>query len=99
MTMKVLLEVQLKDDALDTYYAGIHATLQQTRARVGLVRAEVLIDDSDPTSVVVVETWESAADHDAYLAWRATPEGAPTQLATAVAAPPITRTFIERNDL
>lgn len=99
MSMKVLLEVQLKPDGLDESYQGVHETLAETRTKPGMISAEVLVDETDPTRVVVVETWETAKDHDDYLAWRATPEGAPLKLAAAIAAAPITRAFIERGDL
>lgn len=93
MTQKILLEVQLKSDDLDAGHAAVHETLEQTRAFAGAISLEVLVDDTDPTRLVVIETWETAADHDAYIAWRATPEGAPRALGAVVDDPPITRTF------
>ncbi len=42
--------------------------------------------------MVVVESWTTAEDHDTYVAWRATPEGAPA-MAPFLAATPVTRTF------
>ena len=53
----------------------------------------MLVDDSDPTRMVVLERWATSADHDAYVAWRATPEGAAEALGAVLAAPPVTRTF------
>lgn len=92
MATTVLLDVQLKPDSLDAAYAAVHETLEQTRAFTGAIGLEVLIDSADRTSLVVVETWESDAAHDAYVAWRATPEGA-SALAAYVAAAPVARVF------
>ena len=93
MPMKVLLEFHVKTDDLAASYAGIHETLIDTRAFAGNLDVEVLIDDADPGRVILVETWEESADHDAYLAWRATPEGAANALIAVVDAPLVTRTF------
>jgi quinol monooxygenase YgiN len=92
MATTVLLDVQLKPDSLDEAYAAVHETLEQTRAFTGAISLEVLIDNTDPTRLVVVETWESDAAHDAYVAWRATPEGA-AALGPFAAAAPVTRVF------
>lgn len=99
MTIKVLLEATAKSDLLEDSYAGIHATLEQTRAFPGAVSLEVLIDDADPAKVVVIETWESVEAHDAYVAWRATREGAPRALIAVLAGPPSTRVFTEATEL
>jgi quinol monooxygenase YgiN len=99
MAIKVLLDVQVKADDLEAAKAGIHDTLVQTRDFPGAISLEVLIDDADPARFVVIETWESAEAHDAYTAWRATPEGAPTKLAAVLAAAPVTRTFTEATEI
>lgn len=93
MTMTVFLEVQIRDDvAADTVEAAIRETLAQTAARQGNESLEVLVDDEDPARMVVVESWTTPEDHDTYVAWRATPEGAPA-MAPFLAATPVTRTF------
>jgi len=94
MSMTVLLEVQLRSDVSpEDTEAAIRETLAQTRAFTGNESLEVLVDDADATRVVVVERWTTAADHDAYVAWRGTPEGAASALGAVIAAPPVTRTF------
>ncbi|WP_420367947.1 putative quinol monooxygenase [Curtobacterium sp. L1-20] len=93
MSMTVLLEVQLRADLpTETVEAAIRETLAQTADFPGNESLEVIVDDADATRVVVVERWASSADHDAYVAWRATPEGA-AALGDVVAGPPVTRTF------
>jgi quinol monooxygenase YgiN len=93
MAITVLLDVQLKPDSLDEAYAGVHETLEETRAFAGAISLDVLIDETDPSKVVVIEIWESAAAHDAYTAWRATKEGAPRKLIAVLAGAPVTRVF------
>lgn len=91
--MTVLLEVQLRDDvSQEEAESAIRTTLAQTGAFAGNESLEVLVDDADPTRIVVRETWTRAEDHDAYVAWRATPDGA-AALGAVVAAAPVTRTF------
>ncbi|KQO63742.1 putative quinol monooxygenase [Curtobacterium sp. Leaf261] len=93
MTTTVFLEIQLRADATtEEAESAIRETLAQTGAFPGNESLEVLVDDADPTRMVVRETWATTADHDAYVAWRATPEGAAV-LGTVLAAPPVTRTF------
>ncbi|GAB4079510.1 monooxygenase [Modestobacter muralis] len=99
MSVKVFLEVPLRPDASAAEAeAAIRETLAQTAAFPGNEGLEVLVDDADPTRVVVVETWATADDHAAYVAWRATPEGA-AALAAVLAGPPVTRTFGRSIDL
>jgi quinol monooxygenase YgiN len=92
MSQTVLLELTLKPEALEAAKEAIRETLKATAAAEGNEKLEVVVDDADPSKVIIIETWRSAADHDAYVAWRATPEGA-SSLGSIVAAPPVTRTF------
>ncbi|WP_439691795.1 putative quinol monooxygenase [Curtobacterium sp. SP.BCo] len=94
MSMTVLLEVQLRNDvSTEDAEAAIRETLAQTGGFAGNESLEVIVDDADPNRLVVVERWTTTADHDAYVAWRGTPEGAANALAAVVAGPPVTRTF------
>ena len=76
MAITSLLDLQLRADAPADAEARITAILSDTRARPGLVSADVVRDVEDPRHLVVVEVWESIEADDAYRAWRATPEGA-----------------------
>lgn len=87
MAITAILELKLKADSLDTALPLIHGTLTDTRARPGCLGVTVLIDNNDPTRVVLVESWESVEADQAYRAWRATPEGA-SNLGSIVAGPP-----------
>ena len=92
MTQTVFFEFQLTSDDPDAARAAVHTTLDQTRTFEGSINVDVLVDDTDPTRMIAVELWETAAAHTAYLAWRGTPEGAAT-LGAFLAGRPVTRTF------
>ncbi|AMM18829.1 monooxygenase [Frondihabitans sp. PAMC 28766] len=93
MSTTVHLEVFLKPDADPAEVDRIEReVLAQTRAYAGNEGIEVIVDDSDPTKAIVVEKWESPEAHDAYVAWRATPDGA-NELVKLMAAVPVTRVF------
>jgi heme oxygenase (mycobilin-producing) len=76
MAIVSLLDLHLLPDAPADAEQRLTAILADTRARAGLVSADVVRDITDPRHLVVLETWESLAADDAYRAWRATPEGA-----------------------
>ncbi|MCU1614629.1 MAG: monooxygenase [Frankiales bacterium] len=92
MTQIVLLDIQLKKDSIEDAHAKVHETLKATREFAGNVGVSVFIDEKDPSLVIIQEEWESPADHDAYLAWRAA-AATPPPLASALAGPLSTRTF------
>ena len=94
MTIRVLLEVHLKDSSEESY-RGVQDTLDVTVTRPGAISMVIAVDDADPSRIVVIETWESKEHHDTYEAWRATEEGAATELIAVVAEAPVTRTFSE----
>ena len=94
MSTTVFLEVRLREDlSSETIESAIRQTLAQTAEFPGNESLEVLVDDADASRLVVLERWASSADHDAYVAWRATPEGRAEALAAILAEPPVTRTF------
>lgn len=92
MSTTVHLELQLDPAQLAHAPAIINETLVATRAFPGNEGLEVIIDDADPAHMIVVETWATTADHDAYAAWRATPEGK-HRLGDIVAAPPVKKIY------
>jgi quinol monooxygenase YgiN len=76
MAITSLLDIQVRPDAPADAEARITAVLSATRARPGLISADVVRDLDDPRHLVVLEVWESLEADDAYRTWRATPEGA-----------------------
>lgn len=96
MTTLVHLELQLDPTKTEAEVADvIQQTLIATRAFPGNLALEVVVDDADPTRLLVIETWAAASDHDAYAAWRQTPEGK-SRLGEVLAAPGVKRTFTRR---
>jgi quinol monooxygenase YgiN len=95
VTAIVHLDLQLKPDLLGSVPAILNETLVATRAWPGNEGLEVIVDDADPAHVIVVETWATAADHEAYSVWRTTPDGA-NRLGEVVAALPVKTVFSGR---
>lgn len=93
MSTTVILELSLRPDA-EGVDEIIRETLAQTAAYEGSESLEVIVDDEDPTKVLVIEKWTTTAAHDAYAAWRQTPEGA-NRLPSISAAPGVKRIFTE----
>lgn len=93
MTFTVLLEFQVKEGSIDVPEI-LREVLAQTSAFEGNESLEVLVDDADASKLVVVEKWVSVEARNAYVAWRATPEGA-NRLGSLMAAAPTFRTFEE----
>ncbi len=92
MTVLVLLELALKPDDLSASYAGLEATLAETRNRQGAVSVETWVDESDPAQVVVIETWESHQALEDYRLWRKG-DGVPHQMIAVLAGPPRSSSF------
>jgi quinol monooxygenase YgiN len=90
VAITVLLDLQIKADSLETAQQVLQATLTDTRAFPGCLGVTVLVDNADPTHVVVHETWESIERDRAYRAWRASAEGASDLGSIMAAAPKIT---------
>lgn len=91
MTFTVFLEMTVRPDADDAAEIA-REVLSQTGAREGIESLEVLVDDADPLKWVVIEKWASIEARNAYVAWRASPEGA-NRLGDVMATPPVFRTF------
>ena len=95
MTAIVHLDLHFNPAQLDVVPGILNETLTATRAWPGNEGLEVIVDDADPAHIIVVEHWATAADHDAYSAWRTTPEGV-SRLGDVVAAVPVKTIFSER---
>jgi quinol monooxygenase YgiN len=76
MAITSLLDIQLRPGAPADAETRISSILSDTRARPGILSADVLRDLDDPRHLVVLEVWESLEADQAYRAWRATPQGA-----------------------
>ncbi len=92
MTTTVLLDLHLDPAVVDGVSEILNTTLAATRKWQGNLGLQAVVDDADPAHVVIVETWETTADHDAYARWRATPEGN-SGLSAIVTTPPVKTIF------
>jgi heme oxygenase (mycobilin-producing) len=87
MPSTAILDLRLKPDSVDDALAVVDKVLAETRAFDGCLGVTVIQDASDPAHVVAIEQWESLEKDAAYREWRAG-EGAATDLAAFLAAPP-----------
>ncbi len=94
MSTLVHLDLHLDPDRIEQGRQVLLETLAATRAWPGVEGLAVVVDDADPAHLLVVEHWTRTADHDAYAAWRATPEGR-SRLGEVVVAPPTKTVFSE----
>ena len=70
MPVTVIADVPLKPERADYVLALIERLLPDTLAFPGCLDVEVLVDRDVPGHIVLLETWESQADHRRYSAWR-----------------------------
>ena len=97
MSIVVLLEIQVKPEALDEMKAFIKKILPDTRAYDGCQGLDVYGNLDDTGTLVLYERWESLQHYEKYLAWRTETEIV-NQLGAMLAAPPSIRYF-ERLDV
>ena len=96
MSVVVLLEMQVKLEAIDEMKAFLQRILPDTRAYDGCQGIDIYGNLDDTGNLVLYERWDSRQHYEQYLAWR-TETGALNQLGAMVAAPPSIRYF-ERID-
>jgi quinol monooxygenase YgiN len=92
MSVMVLLEVQVKPEAVDEIKAAMKQALPDTRAFDGCQRVTMYSNQDDPTNMVLVEQWDSREHYEKYLAWR-TETGMMDQVGAILSAPPSIRYF------
>lgn len=97
MTISVLLDLHIRTEVLSEAPTMLREILAGTRAFAGCEGVDVLIDEQDPTHLILLERWESVEADAAYRHWRAT-DGA-TQLGTLLAAAPTSASFQIATDI
>lgn len=97
MSISVFLDLRLTPEAVSEAPAMLREILAGTRAFDGCEGVEVLIDQQDPTHLILVERWASTEADAAYRQWRAT-DGA-TQLGTLLASAPTSSSFETATDI
>lgn len=92
MAVIVTFEVQAKPEQRDALRAFMRRILPDTRAYQGCQGLDLLVDQDAPERLVVLETWESRAHYERYLAWREE-SGTVAEVGPMLAAPPTVRYF------
>jgi quinol monooxygenase YgiN len=98
MPVTVILELHIKQEAVDDVVAGLAADLPDTRAYQGNLSVEVLRDQADPCHITLVERWQERADQETYIAWRVS-TGSMEQTVAASTAPPTIIYYDELQDV
>ena len=71
MSCHVLLEFDLKPDAIDTFKALLVKHLPDARTFAGNEYAQVIENQGTPGNIVIIEIWQTRQHFEKYLAWRA----------------------------
>ena len=87
MSTVVLLEIQVKPEAVDEMKALLKKILPDTRAYEGCQGLDLYGNLDDTGNLVFYERWDSRQHYEKYLAWR-TETGVADQLVAMLAAPP-----------
>ena len=90
MACTVVLEIQLKPEAIETAKGAFKEILPDTRAYDGCQGVLVVENQDEAGNLVLIETWESRAKYETYLAWRVE-TGAVEQLGALCARAPSIR--------
>ena len=97
MSVTVILDMQVKPDAVDKMKSNLKKMFPDTRAFDGCQSIDIYGNTEDPGNLVFYERWESRKHHESYMAWRRE-AGAMDQMATMLAGAPNIRYF-ERIDV
>jgi quinol monooxygenase YgiN len=93
MPVTVILELNLKPEAVPAGRDVMGRALQDTRAFAGNLRTDVLVDDDDEAHWLIYELWDTVEHDEAYRAFRAG-EGRLTDLPPLLAAPPVKKRYV-----
>jgi len=97
MSVTVLLEMQVKPDAVGEMKSILKKMLPDTRAFDGCQSIDIYGNTEDSGNLVFYERWESRKHHESYMAWRRE-AGAMDQMAAMLVGTPSIRYF-ERIDV
>ncbi|HLO86928.1 MAG TPA: putative quinol monooxygenase [Nostocaceae cyanobacterium] len=92
MTLRIVVRLIALPDKVEELKAVLLALIEPTRQEVGVIKYELLQNQSDPTDFTFVEEWESHEALDHHLASPHIQEGV-TKLEGLVAAPPDIRRY------
>lgn len=66
----MLAELQIKPGQREAFLDYTVENLNISRSAAGNVAFDILVDESNPETVMFYEVWESAEAQQAYMAWR-----------------------------
>ena len=66
----MLAELQIKPGQREAFLDYTVKNLTISRSAAGNIAFDILIDESNPETVLFYEIWESAKAQQAYMAWR-----------------------------
>ncbi len=92
MSVIVLLDLQVKPDAVEQMKKFLKKILPDTRAYDGCQSVDIYGDMDDSGHLVFYERWDSRQQYENYLGWR-TETGIVEQLGAMLTAPPSIRYF------
>jgi quinol monooxygenase YgiN len=97
MSVYVVIDMQVKPEALEQVKAGLKAALPDTRAYDGCQGVDCYANTEDPNNLIGIDVWESQQHYEKYSAWREE-TGFTEQMTAALSAPPSIRHY-ERMDV
>lgn len=92
MSCQVILELKAKPDCIEKARAFLRKVLPDTRSYAGCITLHVIQNQDDPTTIVIVEQWDTRQHYEKYLAWR-TESGVMDEFGAMMAGPPNIRFF------
>lgn len=96
MSTLVLIDVQIKPEAVGEFNSYMEEIFPDTRTFKGCQSITLQANQDDPNNFILVEEWDTREDHGKYSAWR-TETGAMARIGSMLAAPPSVRYFDATN--
>ncbi|MER2997652.1 putative quinol monooxygenase [Pontibacter populi] len=69
MAMIVILEARIREESVDEAKAFFQKVIPDTRIYEGCLASKLFQSEKEPTSLLMVEDWESQDHHRKYLDW------------------------------
>lgn len=87
MSIEVILDLQTSSEQREELINTLASILPDTRAYKGCQSIIATSNEDNPLNIVLLEKWDSRADHESYIAWR-TERGDLEKLGALLTAPP-----------
>jgi quinol monooxygenase YgiN len=87
--VKVTYVMNLKPEVAQPFCDSMPQMLPDTRAFKGCRSVNCYRNNDDPNKIILIEEWDSKADYEKYLAWRASqnPDRNVADMMTSASAP------------